>query len=153
MAALNKVMVIGNLGRDPEVRMAGSTKVANFSVAVTERYNDRNGQRQEKTEWINIVLWARLAEIAEQYLKKGSTVYVEGKLETQSWDDKDGNKKYRTEVRGLSMQMLGGRGQSSEGGSNYGGASNSGGFNQAPAAAPSDSFNQAPEVVEDDLPF
>lgn len=114
MAALNKVMVIGNLGRDPEVRMAGEAKVASFSVGVTERYNDRNGQRQEKTEWVNVDLWARLAEIAEQYLKKGSPVYVEGKLETQSWETQEGEKRYKTIVRGLSMQMLGG----GQGGSN-----------------------------------
>ena len=131
MAALNKVLVIGNLGKDPEVRMAGEAKVASFSVAVTERYNDRNGQRQEKTEWVNVELWARLAEIAEQYLKKGSPVYVEGKLETQSWD-KDGEKRYKTIVRGLSLQMLGG----GQGGSNGG-----------------ESFNKAPSAVEDDLPF
>ena len=147
MAALNKVMVIGNLGRDPESRMAGETKVVNFSIAVTERYNDRNGNRQEKTEWINIVLWAKLAEIAEQYLKKGSTVYVEGKLETQSWDDKDGNKKYRTEVRGMSMQMLGGNAQSSEGGQSNQRQEEHNNQMQHSHSAP------APSPVEDDLPF
>ena len=115
MAALNRVTIIGNLGKDPEVRMAGEAKVASFSVAVTERYNDRNGQRQEKTEWVNVDLWARLAEIAEQYLKKGSPVYVEGKLETQSWETQEGEKRYKTIVRGLSLQMLGGGQGSSNG--------------------------------------
>ena len=129
MASLNKVQIIGNLGRDVEMKEVGSTKVASFSVAVTEKFKDRNGQQQEKTEWVNIELWARLAEIAEQYLKKGSAVYVEGKLETQSWE-KDGEKKYKTLVRGFSMLMLGSRGESQ-----------------------GQSFNQAPKAVEDDLPF
>lgn len=114
MASLNKVQIIGNLGRDPEVRMVGESKVANFSVAVTEKFNNRNGEKQEKTEWINVVFWGKLAEIAEQYLKKGSSVYVEGKMETSSWEDNDGNKKYKTEVRGFSMQMLGGRSEGGE---------------------------------------
>ncbi len=148
MAALNKVMIIGNLGRDPEVRMAGQSKVANFSVAVTERYNDRNGQRQEKTEWINVVMWGRQAEIAEQYLKKGSSVYIEGKLETQSWEDNTGQKKYRTEVRAINMQMLGSRSDSSSG--SYGNFNSSEGY---PSSAPNPSFSQTPEVIEDDLPF
>ena len=109
MAYLNKIQIIGNIGRDPETRMAGETKVSNFSVAVTEKYKGRDGQMQEKTEWIKIVFWGRQAEICEQYLKKGSSVYIEGKLETRSWDDKTtGEKKYQTEVRGVVLQMLGG---------------------------------------------
>ncbi len=147
MAALNKVMMIGNLGRDPEVRMAGESKVANFSIAVTERYKGRDGNQQEKTEWVNIVFWGRQAEICEQYLKKGSSIYIEGKLETRSWDDKTtGEKKYRTEVRGLVMQMLGGKGEAPSGG----------GFSAPaaqPAAAPMDSGFSAPPAPEDDLPF
>ena len=148
MAALNKVMIIGNLGRDPEVRATPQgKKVANFSLAATERYNDAQGQRQEKTEWVNVVVWGRLAEIVEQYVKKGSSLYIEGKLQTQSWEDADGSKKYKTEVLGLNLQMLGGRTQGGEGGGGnsgggYGG--NSGGGYQSPAA---------PEVIEDDLPF
>ena len=155
MAALNKVMLIGNLGRDPEVRMAGTTKVANFSIAVTERFTDRNGQKQEKTEWVNIVCWARQAEIAEQYLRKGSPIYIEGKLETQSWDDaQSGQKRYRTEVRVINFQMLGGR-QDNMGGAPAGG----GNFSQsepysAPAAAsPASGGFSEPPPPEDDLPF
>lgn len=111
MAALNKVMLIGNLGRDPEVRMTpAGAKVASFSIAVTERFKDRNGQQQEKTEWVNIVLWRRQAEIAEQYLRKGSSIYIEGKLQTASWDDPNGQKRYKTEVVGSNFQMLGARG-------------------------------------------
>ncbi len=149
MAALNKVMIIGNLGRDPEVRMTPSgQKVANFSVAVTEKFKNRNGEQQEKTEWVNVVFWGRQAEICEQYLKKGAPIYVEGKLETQSWEDQNGQKKYKTEVRGLMMQMLGSKGQSSGGmggGSSY----------SAPAApaAPKENFSQVPTEIEDDLPF
>jgi len=108
MASLNKIMIIGNIGKDPEVRMTGSgQKVANFSVAVTEKFKNREGMKQEKTEWINIVFWGRQAEICEQYLRKGSPVYIEGKLETSSWDDNNGQKRYKTEVRGMMMQMLG----------------------------------------------
>ncbi|MGL1900593.1 MAG: single-stranded DNA-binding protein [Fibrobacterales bacterium] len=147
MAALNKVMLIGNLGRDPEVRMAGESKVANFSIAVTEKFKGRDGQQQEKTEWVNIVFWGRQAEICEQYLRKGSPIYIEGKLETRSWDDKTtGEKKFRTEVRGIVMQMLGSKGESSGGGS-YGAPA------AAAPAAPMDSGFSAPPAPEDDLPF
>ena len=113
MASLNKVQVIGNLGRDPEVRMTPSgSKVASFSLAVTERFKDKNGQQKESTEWVNLVLWRRQAEIAEQYLRKGSSIYAEGKLQTQSWDDPNGQKRYKTEVVVSNFQMLGsGKGQ------------------------------------------
>ena len=114
MASLNKIMLIGNLGKDPEIKAVGASKMGAFPIAVTERFKDKNGQQQERTEWVNIVVWNRQAEIAEQYLKKGSAIYVEGKMETRSWDDKTtGEKKYRTEVRALNFQMLGGK---SEGG-------------------------------------
>ena len=114
MASLNKIFLIGNLGRDPEVRMAGEIKIANFSIAVTEKFKAKDGTNQERTEWVNIVFWGRQAEICEQYLKKGSPVYIEGKLETRSWDDKtSGEKKYKTEVRGVVLQMLGSKGDSS----------------------------------------
>lgn len=135
MASLNKVMLIGNLGRDPEIRAAGSGKVANFSIAVTERYTS-NGERQERTEWVNIVLWNRLAEIAEQYLRKGSPVYIEGRLQTRSWDDQNGQKRYTTEVVGNTMQMLGGRTESSNAYNGY-----------------SANNNEIPQYEEDDLPF
>lgn len=117
MAALNRCTIIGNLGKAPEIRMAGDSKVATFPVAVTEKYKDKSGQQKEKTEWVNIVFWGRQAEICEQYLRKGSSVYVEGKLETRSWDDKNtGEKKYKTEVRGQVMQMLGGAKSTPDGG-------------------------------------
>jgi single-strand DNA-binding protein len=133
MASLNKCSFIGNLGKDPEVRMVGESKVANFSLAVTEKFKDRSGNQQEKTEWVNIVFWGRQAEICEQYLKKGSSVYVEGKLETRSWDDKTtGEKKYRAEIRGLMLQMLGGRSDVADS------APTDQGFSTPPAEDPND---------------
>ena len=109
MASLNKVMLLGNLGRDPETRQAGDSAVSNFSIAVTERFKGRDGQQQERTEWVNIVCWRRLAEIARDYLRKGSQVYVEGKLQTRKWQDKSGADRYTTEVVADNIQMLGGR--------------------------------------------
>ena len=107
MSSLNKVMVIGNVGREPEVRSTpGGSMVANFTVATTERYKAKDGTYNETTEWHRIVMWKRLAEIAEQYIRKGSKVYIEGKLQTRSWDDKDGNKRYQTEVIGERLVML-----------------------------------------------
>lgn len=110
MAGVNKVILIGNLGKDPEVRhLENGAAVANFPIATTESYKDRNGNRQEQTEWHNIVLWRGLAEIAEKYLRKGSQVFIEGKLRSRSWEDKEGNTRYITEVVGDNMTMLGGR--------------------------------------------
>jgi single-strand DNA-binding protein len=110
MAALNKVLLIGNLGRDPEVRYTSSgTAVANFTMATTERWTDRSGERQEKTEWHRIVVWDKQAEIVGEYLRKGRQVFVEGSLQTREWTDRDGNKRYTTEVRAQRVQMLGSR--------------------------------------------
>jgi len=104
---INKVILVGRLGKDPEVRhLENGAVVANFSVATSERYKDKDGNRQEKTDWHNVVVWRQLAEIAEKYLRKGSLVYIEGKIRTRSWDDKDGNKKYTTEVVAENFQML-----------------------------------------------
>lgn len=113
MAGVNKVILVGNLGRDPEVRhLENGASVANFSIATSETYKDKNGNRQEQTEWHNIVLWRGLAEIAEKYLRKGSQIYVEGKLRTRSWQDKDGNTRYTTEIVGDNLTMLGARADS-----------------------------------------
>lgn len=110
MAGVNKVILIGNLGKDPEVRyLESGTPVANFPIATSESYKDKSGNRVDQTEWHNIVMWRGLAEVAEKYLKKGSSVYVEGKLKTRSWDDKDGNKRYTTEIVADKMTMLGGK--------------------------------------------
>jgi len=108
MAGINKVILIGNLGRDPEIRqLETGVKVANFSLATTETYKDKGGNRVDQTEWHNIVLWRGLAEIAEKYLHKGSTIYLEGKIRTRSWEDKDKNKRYTTEIVGDNMTMIG----------------------------------------------
>ncbi len=119
---LNKVFLIGNLGRDPEVRSIPSGQsVATFSLATNRRWKDRDGNRQDETEWHNIVCWGRQAEVAGQYLKRGRQIHVEGRIQTRSWEDRQsGEKKYRTEIICDNFQMLGQRGES--GGSNFGGA-------------------------------
>ena len=120
---VNKVILVGNLGRDPERRSTPSgQQVATFSVATSRRWRDRDGNRQEQTEWHNVVVWGRQAEVAGEYLKKGRQIYIEGRLQTRSWDDKQtGEKKYRTEVICENFQMLGQRGGDG-GGSDYAGA-------------------------------
>lgn len=111
MASLNKVQIIGNLGKDPELRYTQSgTAVASFSVATTEKYKNKGGEWEEKTEWHNVTLWGKLAEIAGEYLQKGKTVYIEGKLQTRKWQDRDGNDRYTTEIVGEKMLMLSGKG-------------------------------------------
>lgn len=108
MAGVNKVILIGNLGKDPEVRyLEGGIAVAKFPLATSESYKDKTGKKVDQTEWHNIVLWRGLAEIAEKLLKKGMQVYVEGKLRTRSWQDKEGNKRYTTEIVGDSLTLLG----------------------------------------------
>ncbi len=107
MRGLNKVMLIGHLGKDPEVQhLDQGVTLAKFSLATSESYIDKSGQKVDQTEWHNIVIWRKLAEIAEQYLKKGSFVYVEGKIRTRSWDDKEGNKRYSTEIIADNFTML-----------------------------------------------
>lgn len=108
MASVNKVILVGNLGKDPDLRfMPNGDAVCNFSIATTENWKNKDGQKQEKTEWHNIVIFRKLAEIAGEYLKKGRPVYVEGRLQTRKWQDKDGADRYTTEIVADSMQMLG----------------------------------------------
>ena len=108
MAGVNKVILVGNLGKDPEIRhLENGTAVANFTIATSESYKDKGGNRVDQTEWHNIVVWRKLAEIEESYLKKGSQIYLEGKLRTRSWEDQQGNKKYTTEVVADTFTMLG----------------------------------------------
>ena len=128
---VNKVILIGNVGSDPELRYTtNGSGVANFSVATNESWTDKNtNERQERTEWHRIVAWGRLAEICNQYLRKGSKVYIEGALQTSSWDGQDGQKKYKTEIVAREMQMLDSREDAGGGGGGYG--------QQQPAAAPS----------------
>ena len=108
MAGVNKVILIGNLGKDPEVRYLDSgVAVANFSLATTESYKNKEGERVSQTEWHNVVLWRGLAEVAEKWLKKGSSVYIEGKIRNRKWEDKEGNTRYNTEILADNMTMLG----------------------------------------------
>ena len=140
---INKVILIGNLGKDPEIRYTQSgAAVVNFSIATTERWKGQDGQQQEQTEWHNIVAWKRLAEICSEFLSKGSKVYIEGKLQTRKWQDKDGNDRYTTEIVARDMQMLTPRGAGSGGGS-YG--DNSGGYDNFP--------QEPPPNTGDDVPF
>lgn len=127
--SVNKVILVGNLGKDPELRYTPSgAAVATFSLATTERYKDRDGNRQEKTEWHNVVAWRQLAEICGKFLHKGKQVYIEGKIQTRSYDDRDGNKRYITEIVADQMQMLGSKSDDQGGG--YGGGQQGGGYQQ-----------------------
>jgi len=154
--SVNKVILVGNLGKDPEVKYTPSgTPVAKLALATNERYKDKDGQWQDRTEWHNVVLWQRLAEIAGEYLKKGSKVYIEGKLQTRSWDDKQTNqKRYMTEVVVNDLVLLGGRGE---------GAGESGGFARGAAASGNNFDQRMPEheaasatsapISDEDIPF
>lgn len=107
MAGVNKVILVGNLGKDPEIRhLEGGVAVANFTLATSEYYKDKSGNRIEQTEWHSVVVWRGLADVAEKYLKKGMTVYVEGKIRSRSWDDKEGVKHYKTEIVGDAVTIL-----------------------------------------------
>ena len=143
--SVNKVILIGNLGKDPEVKYTPSgTPVAKITLATNERYKDKDGQWQDRTEWHNVVLWQRLAEIAGEYLKKGGKVYIEGRLQTRSWEDKQTNqKKYMTEVVANDLVLLGGRG---EGGEARGAAASAGNnFDQrTPEAEPAHASSPSP---------
>jgi single-strand DNA-binding protein len=172
MASINKVTIIGNLGRDPEVRYTpNGAAVCNVSVATTRNWKDKNsGDKVEETEWHRVVFYDRLAEIAGEYLKKGRSVYVEGRLKTRKWADKDGKDNYTTEIVAEQMQLLGGREGGSGGGGNYGGGQQGGEESQEmsasrpapaarPAAAPAAS-RPAPtksatgfDDMDDDIPF
>jgi single-strand DNA-binding protein len=152
MSSLNKAMLIGNLGQDPEVRYTQSNKaVATLNIATSDRFKDNNGEYQERTEWHRVVAWGRTAEICQQYLTKGSKVYIEGPIRTRQWEDKEGQKRYTTEITALQMVMLDSRG----------------GGNQPSGGAPSQNQNQGGgkpmssnveldsnfDDMDDDLPF
>ncbi|HEY5632766.1 MAG TPA: single-stranded DNA-binding protein [Burkholderiaceae bacterium] len=156
MASVNKVILVGNLGRDPETRYAPSGgAICNVSLATTRAWNDRaSGEKREETEWHRVVFFDRLAEIAGEYLRKGRSVYVEGRLQTRKWQDKDGQDRYTTEIVATDMQMLGSR----EGGS---GGEDGGHTREASAPAPARAQQAArkpaptagPEILDDDIPF
>lgn len=150
---VNKVILIGNLGKDPEVRhLDNGATVANFSIATTESYKDKNGQKVDQTEWHNIVLWRGLAEIAEKYLKKGDSVFIEGKLRTRSWE-KDGVTRYTTEVVGDQMTMLGGKkGGSDDNSQDYSSNNNDSGMSRSQQTANTSNTPDTDSEM-DDLPF
>jgi single-strand DNA-binding protein len=152
--SVNKVTLLGNLGKDPEVKFTPQgTAVAKLALATNERYKDKEGQWQDRTEWHNVVLWQRLAEIAGEYLKKGSKVYIEGRLQTRSWEDKQTNqKKYMTEVVASDLVLLGGRG---EGGGDPGGYSRGAGNNNFDQRAPEPepAVAGSSPISDEDIPF
>ena len=149
MASVNKVILIGNLGRDPETRyMSSGDAVTNISLATTDVWKDKNGEKQEKTEWHRVTFYRKLAEIAGEYLKKGRSVYVEGKLETRKWTDKNGQDRYTTEIIATDMKMLGNRS-----GSDSFDSAEKNGNESSSGQQSSNRSNNAFDDMEDDIPF
>jgi len=148
---VNKVFLVGRLGRDPETRYTGGgSAVANFSVATDETYKDRNGERQKRTEWHKIVVWGKQAEIAQQYLKKGSLVFIEGRIQSREWQDKEGQKRTSFEIVANNFRMLGGRG---EGGSGGGGGRSTEDYDQSGPSEEPLGGQGGPEISDEDIPF
>jgi len=159
--SVNKVILVGRLGRDPETRYTGGGQaVANFSVATDETYKDKAGERQKRTEWHKIVVWGKQAEIAQQYLKKGSLIFIEGRIQSREWQDKEGQKRTSFEIVATNFRMLGGRG---DGGGSGGGSASVGGARaeEHDQSGPSDDFGghgggggtSGPEISDEDIPF
>jgi single-strand DNA-binding protein len=150
--SVNKVILLGNVGKDPEIRAtAGGTMVASFSLATTDRTKDQSGNWSDRTEWHNLVAFQRTAEIIRDYVKKGSKLYIEGKIQTRSWDDKtSGEKKYRTEIIVNDISLLSGRGEN-EGGGSYN-RSSSTSYDQR-SSGQADDLVQSTEITDDDIPF
>ena len=146
--SVNKVILVGRLGRDPETRYtSGGQAVCNFTLATDETFKDRSGERQKRTEWHRIVLWGKLAEIAQQYLKKGTMVYVEGRIQSRQWDDRDGNKRTTFEIVGNVMRMLSTRAETAAAA-----AAGAPADTEAPAPA-ADEPSAGPEISDEDIPF
>lgn len=150
--SVNKVILLGRLGQDPELKYTpGGAPVCNFSMATTESWTDKQGQKQEKTEWHRIVVWGKLAELCNQYLSKGRQAFVEGRLQTRSWDDKDGSKRYTTEIMANTVQFIGGATANNNNNTNVDKS-----FNQTPAT---ETMNQEYQIsndahfAADDIPF
>jgi single-strand DNA-binding protein len=146
MGSVNKVILVGNLGRDAELRYTpGGAAVATLNMATTEVWNDKQGQKQEKTEWHRVILWGKQAESLQEYLTKGKQIYVEGRLQTRQWDDKDGNKRYTTEIKADRITLLGGGGGGRSGGMDRSAStSHAGGGIDEPPMEP---------ITDDDIPF
>lgn len=161
MASVNKVILVGNLGRDPETRyLPSGDAVTNVTIATTEQWKDKGGEKQEATEWHRVAFFGRLAEVAGEYLKKGSQVYVEGRLQTRKWTDKEGQERFTTEIRADRMQMLGGRSGMGGGGGDYSeGGEESRPQRSSPPAQRAPASSGAPKApskfddLEDDIPF
>jgi single-strand DNA-binding protein len=158
--SVNKVILVGRLGRDPETRYtSGGQAVANFTLATDETFKDRAGERQKRTEWHRIVLWGKLAEIAQQYLKKGQLVYIEGRIQTRQWEDKrDGQKRTTTEIVGNVMRMLTSRAESAAAGASSGSGAGMGHGRSADAdfdvaGPPPEESSAGPEISDEDIPF
>jgi single-strand DNA-binding protein len=160
LMSVNKVILVGRLGRDPETRYTGGGQaVANFSVATDETYKDKNGERQKRTEWHKIVVWGKQAEIAQQYLKKGSLLFIEGRIQSREWQDKEGQKRTSFEIVATNFRMLGGKGDGSGGGRSSGGGDDY----ESHSAPPDDSYGGGgghapsggggPEISDEDIPF
>lgn len=169
MGGVNRVILVGHLGKDPEVRYTPNGQaVANFTIATSDTWTDKGGQKQERTEWHRIVAWAKLAELCGEYLAKGRQVYVEGRIQTRQWEDRDGQKRYTTEILASQIVFLGGRGEGMGGGSSGGGSSggggggSSGGGNRRQPQSDHqggggsggyDDFSGPPPLSDDDVPF
>ena len=154
--SVNKVILVGNVGKDPDTRyLEGGTAVCSFPLATSESYRNRDGERITTTEWHNVVLWRGLAEVAEKYVRKGSQLYIEGRIRTRSWDDRDGNKRYTTEVVGDNMQMLGKRSDDTGTQQDETGAAQTSPTQAEPGGSKGNDFNDLADEPSgaDDLPF
>ncbi len=157
--SVNKVILVGRLGRDPETRYTGGGQaVANFSVATDETYKDRNGERQKRTEWHKIVVWGKQAEIAQQYLKKGSLIFIEGRIQSREWQDKEGQKRTSFEIVASNFRMLGGRSEgAAAAGAGGGGGASRGADDFEPHTGggeePMGGGTAGPEISDEDIPF
>src|SRR5215470_1492121 len=157
--SVNKVILVGRLGRDPETRYTGGGQaVANFSIATDETYKDKNGERQKRTEWHKIVVWGKQAEIAQQYLKKGSLIFIEGRIQSREWQDKEGQKRTSFEIVATNFRMLGGRADGAAAGAGGGSRGGGGGDDFDQSAPAEESYggggSQAgPEISDEDIPF
>jgi single-strand DNA-binding protein len=155
MAGVNKAILVGNLGRDPELRYTQNGQaVVNFTLATSENWTDKSGEKVERTEWHRVVVWGKTGEMCAQYLSKGRTVYVEGRIQTREWEDKDGNKRYTTEINAQTVNFIGPRGSSGDAGPSGGTGGGTGGGRQGGSEASSSGpANDPGPPVDDDIPF
>ncbi len=151
--SVNKVILLGRLGQDPELKYTpGGSAVCNFSLATTESWTDKGGQKQEKTEWHRVVVWGKLAELCNQYLSKGRQAFLEGRLQTRSWDDKDGNKRYTTEILASTVQFIGGPSANTNAGAGASAGVDTS-YSQAPAREQEYQVSSDASFAADDIPF